>query len=120
MSDNSHRNAAGVGAAQQVPAAQPVGKEPGTSTGAPAANAAAGQQGSISNAVNAAQQQSRRTAGEQGAVTDFNAAIPGNAAADKKRKGSQAEGPSIGNTSKKLHVESAPLGAAAGPSKGFK
>ena len=117
---NSHRNAAGIGAAQQLPGAQPVGKEPGTSTRAPAADAAAGQQGNASSAVNAAQQQSRRTAGEQGAVTDFNAAIPGSAAADKKRKGSQAEGGPIGNTSKKLHVESAPLGAAAGPSKGFR
>lgn len=120
MSDNSHRNTAGVGAAQQVPSMQPVGKEPGTSARALAADAAAGQQGNASNAVNAAQQQSRRTAGEQGAVTDFDAAIPGNAAADKKRSSSQREGSPLGNTSKKLHVESGSLGAGAATSKDFK
>lgn len=123
-SDNRHTNAAVSGAAQQVPGfaqyAATRHKQLGTSTRAPAANAVAGQQGSISNVVNAAQQQSCHTAGEQVTVTDSRTGISGNAAADKKRSSSQREAAPTGNTSNKMHVEAAPLGASAGSSKGFK
>jgi len=110
-------------AAQQIPTAQPIGNQLGTSTASPAANVKVNQESSVSSEGHAAQQQSSQRSRKQGVYPGLSPAAPANAASiaamGKTADNSQSQG-SSSSASKRLYMDAAavPGSTSAMPSTG--